>query len=544
MVLRPRNLRRNRFTGRYHSMIIALYRPSPQVPKPTAQAALKCFDSATYVITLSSQQVKKAAIDITWIFLLTVYMSLNTVLWAVSYPEVRAAHTREETEELVNTSLDIIDQCSERWPGTAAASQLYAVFAKACLQSFEVKGRPQTPTANGAFHTPPTQTDATFSSASQTSTPASASTVRAAQQQNAQQRPVFNPPQFGHVFNSTPEQMAVSYDFDPQSHPTFRSDSIFLNPATESYGRRFSHFPPDSTQLGQSLMAKRPGEATPPVGVPQYATSQRSPPLQSPFTTEPAASLMTTIANTMPTPPDSLTTQLSGDLGGSVSPTPTLVKLESADPTPTLSYATPATIPATLSAQTSPVSAQSAKYEPDQQNMNQQGQLPSRTTFTIPAPPQSNAPRQRPLPPTTVTDWFNPPPPFISPYAFSNSMTGGYWGDDNLINNTAAAAPFAGLGLGGGGGGGGAYSLSSGRDVDNGPTGNPAPNGGGFAGYPDASGQLQYVFPPERHGSLSVEQQVELMDVLETEGMSEIDAFLNAEMSLGGGGLDGNVNWG
>lgn len=123
-------------------------------------------------------------------------------------------------------------------------------------------------------------------------------------------------------------------------------------------------------------------------------------------------------------------------------------------------------------------------------------------------------------------------------------MTGGYWGDDNLINNTAAAAPFAGLGLGGGGGGGGAYSLSSGRDVDNGPTGNPAPNGGGFAGYPDASGQLQYVFPPERHGSLSVEQQVELMDVLETEGMSEIDAFLNAEMSLGGGGLDGNVNWG
>jgi hypothetical protein len=44
----------------------------------------------------------------------------------------------------------------------------------------------------------------------------------------------------------------------------------------------------------------------------------------------------------------------------------------------------------------------------------------------------------------------------------------------------------------------------------------------------------QYSFPAaaQRHGSLSQEQQMELMDVLESEGMGEIDAFLGAPMGL------------
>lgn len=523
-------------------MIIVLYRPSPQIPQPTAQAALRCFASAAYVVNLSSQQVKKAAIDITWVFLLTVYMSLNTVLWAVSYPEVRAVHTREESEELINLALDIIDQCSERWPGTSAASQLYDVLAKACLQSFEVKEEsPQTPAANGTFYTPPTQTDSSFPSASQTSTPTSTSTVVPTQQQDTQPRPAFNPPQFGHVFNSTPEQMSVAFDFDPELHPTFRSDSIFRSPATESHGRRFSHFPPDFDQLDQSLMAKRPGESMPLAPGTAY-NSQRSPPLQSPFTTGTSSSIMTTVASTMPTPPDSSAPQIEPGTR-SLSPTPSAIKMESADPTPTLSYATPTT----STSQPIPVSVQSAKYEPDQQHPNHQGQIPPRTAaFTIPGPPQPNpSARQRPLPATTITDWFSPPPPFISPYAFSSAMDAGYWGggDNNVIDSAAAAAaPFSGLGLADAD----AYSLSSGGRA--GQAAGVNGGAGGFAGgFHDAGGaqqQLQYVFPPERNGSLSVEQQTELMDVLETEGMNEIDAFLSAEMSRGGGGVDGNASWG
>jgi len=145
-----------------------------------------------------------------------------------------------------------------------------------------------------------------------------------------------------------------------------------------------------------------------------------------------------------------------------------------------------------------------------------------------------------------VTDWFNPPPPFIPAHTFPSAMGGGFWGtgDDNLMGNNATAAPFSGLGLGaGGGGGGGLYGLYSGRDFDDGPRGQAAANGGGAGGFPgfnDPGAQPQYVFPPERHGSLSVEQQDELMGVLETEGMSEIDAFLNG---FGAGAVGGNVSW-
>lgn len=548
-------------------MVIFLYRPSPQVPKPTKQAALRCFESAAHVIDLSSQQVKRAAVDITWVFLLTVYTSLNIVLWAVSYPEVREIHTREESEELINISLDIIDQCSERWPGTTAASQLYAVFARACLQSYAAKEKPQPPKSNGnrALHTPPPLADTDSPSASEvsTSTPASASTVRATQQQGAQPRPAFNPPQFGHVFDSTPEQMSAGFSFDPDSspfqnsHPTFRSNSIFMNPATDSHGRRFSLFPPDFTQSAQTKPAGESGPLTP--NTPY--NSQTSPSLQSPFSQHTSQSMMTYGADTMPTPPRSLAPQSYGESDmSSLSPTPPAIKMESATPTPNLPYASPAQATA---AQASPAPAANLKYEPGEQptppNRQAQTQLPppqpprAPATFTIPAgpPQQGAAARQRPLPPTTVTDWFSPPPPFISPYAFPGGGMGGgggYWGDD-YGNAAAAAAPFSGLGIGFGfGGAGGGYGLSGGDSRDGGfaagggggPFAENGVGGGGGGGGPPF---LQYAFPPERHGSLSVEQQVELMDVLETEGVGEIDAFLSTGMGIGGGG-GGGISWG
>lgn len=69
------------------------------------------------------------------------------------------------------------------------------------------------------------------------------------QQPQPQQAPYANPPQFNYVFDSPPEQMN-NYAFDPNfppPQPTFRSNSIFCNPASnEPTGRRFSYFPPTS----------------------------------------------------------------------------------------------------------------------------------------------------------------------------------------------------------------------------------------------------------------------------------------------------------
>lgn len=434
------------FSGRFHVMMMTLHRPSPQVPKPSVRSATKCFDSAAFVIQISSKQMMAAAVDITWVFILTLYMSLNTILWTVTYPEVRALHTRDAVQELVNISLDIIDQCVERWPGTAAASQLYSTFTKACLQSYDSNETP-TQSNSSAFNTPPSQTDTNSPSASDIS---SGTTVS-----NTGVSP-FNPPQFGYVFGSGPEEMN-NYGAENNYiiHPTFRSNSIFLNPASSDHtGRRFSYFPPDFTQGDLTLME----EHSPP-----DTDATVSPPFSSP-------------TQHIPTSPESVSTSTATSAMGTPLPVTPMLSTSSLAQTPS-DIATPNTVPPPQSRTAPPA-------------------------FTIPPLPQHQLQGQRPLPqPTTVTDWFNPPPPFISPYAFGNGLGGNFWNDS------------------------GANGLG---DINMGNM--PFSNG----------------LPPERQGSLSQQQQIELMDVLENEGMTDIDTYLNMGMAypnLMGNGNQG-FNWG
>ncbi|KAI0406793.1 hypothetical protein F4802DRAFT_605937 [Xylaria palmicola] len=439
------------FTGRYHTMVVLLHRPSPQVPRPSVQSATKCFDSAAFVIDISSKQMMSAAVDITWVFLLTLYMSLNTLLWSVTrYADIRAAHSREEVQELVNVALDIIDQCVERWPGTASASELYSILTRACLQSYDANGTPNL-SSPGSLNTPPSHTE--------TSSP-NAMEVSASGAKSQPGAPAFNPPQFGYVFGSTPESVnTYSYDnsFPPQ--PTFRSNSIFRNPASNDHmGRRFSYFPPDFTQT----------EGLP--GIDPSPPPSESATISPPFISSPQLAQ---------TPPESMASIQAG--------TPAMS-------TPLLS--TP--LVATTAPQSSP--------DPIHPNgLPQTQQRPPLPAFTIPPLPPGQLPQgQRPLPQaTTVTDWFNPPPPFISPYSFGG-IGSGFWGNTPVMNG------FDGL----------------------------------EAGHFDSSRGL----PPERQGSLSQAQQMELMSVLENEGMADIDTYLSTAGIGYGNNAMGNavmeMDWG
>lgn len=426
-------------------MVVGLHRPSPQVPKPSAASAIKCFDSVAFVINISSKQVMASAIDITWVFLLTLYMSVNTILWTVAcYPEVRAAHSRDEVQELVNVCLDIIDSCAERWPGTSAASKLYGKFAEACLRSYDARDTPVM-SSSSVFGTPSSQPD--------TNSPSSEATSATTVSKNGGQPPMFNPPQFGYVFDQQPEQ--VHFDSSFPSQPAFRSNSIFLNPASTepSTRRRFSYFPPDFTQSTENLIME---ETTPP-----GTETTASPPILSP-------------PDHLPTPPDSV--------GNGNSATP----LFNTPHMPTATMSTPVMKPAP------PV--------PMSNHMMPQPQHTPQSTFAIPTLPSHQTPmvQQRPLPQVTSgTDWFNPPPPFISPYAFGNT-NGNLWngGANNGFNMMGIQEnPWAGL-------------------------------------------------PPERQGSLNQSQQIELMGVLENEGMTDIDTYLNSFNYGGNDLLNGiGMNW-
>ncbi|KFA70428.1 hypothetical protein S40285_00671 [Stachybotrys chlorohalonatus IBT 40285] len=422
------------FVGRYHQMKVFLYRPSPQIPKPSPRAAQTCFESSAFIINHSFESMEAGSEDITWVFILALNMSLNTVLWSTSYPDVRQAHSKDEVLELVRKSLAILDQSAERWPGSASASQLYAILSKACLQSYDVREASEAPSTN-AFATPLSFVDSTASPESFQTAP-------------SQQLQYLNAPQFGYVFDSPPESMN-NFAFDPNyppPQPSFRSNSIFRNPGTtDLHGRRFSYFPPDFTQPSETIE-----EASPPITTPEHSLS--SPPEQ------------------LPTPPDSIPP-------GVMPPVTPSANLSSPEGMPPSNHQRTVQPP------------RSSPHKP--QNQLQQPQPPHHmATFSV-EPTSQPSIQQKPLPPpTTISDWFSPPPPFISPYNFGPV-------NNNFFNDAMAGS--ANLGQ------------------------MPA-QGMVMQGLPELA-HLNYA--PERQGSLTPSQQIELMNVLETEGVGDIDAFLS-----------------
>lgn len=501
-------------------MAISLHRPSPQIPRPSSRSALICYDSAVYIINLSNQQVKKSAVDITWVFVLTLNMSLNVLLWAVSYREVRDAHSKDDVEEIINVALDVIDQCSERWPGTKNASQLYSIFGRACLQSFDTNDDPSNSSGTSAF-TSPLMMDNDSPAASDNSLTTTVSNGSSFTQN--QQRPVFTQPVFGYTVDSAEDMNAFSFEPNPFQQPTFRSNSIFRNPSSEPpEGRRpsYGYFPPDFKH--PSSGDPHSGESKPPVrGNPHSA---QSPSMGAPH-------------DQMPTPPESMSTTSS-----SFSPPMTSYSSTTGSPTPKMTYASP--MPVNMNQQQT-VPPAHMKYEPAPDNMKYEPpstpntqptpqrtpQQPSQRTPTFAVPPlpqhivnsQRQPPsQQRPLPQhNPANDWFSTPPPYISSYPYNDmGSANGFWNDAAASN-----AAFGGI-MGGGG-----YEGTSPTSI------------GGFGGRPGMP--PGFGFPGERHGSLSVDQQVELMNILETDGVGEINNFLGMDMSgiSGVPSPDGNLRW-
>jgi hypothetical protein len=209
-----------------------------------------CYDAAAFNIKMQAKELESGVMDITWIFLLALFMAVNTILWTISYSEVRSLHSKEELEEHINIALDVIAKCRERWPGTAAATHLYSKLSKACLRSYDTNESSH-PASSLAATSPPSLTDTNSPSASEHSSATTGSLAQPSQK-------AFHsspPPQFGYVFDQMPEQIPTfDYSNNLQApHSGFRSNSIFMNPASVQTDRRFSYFPPDFTQPTQAL---------------------------------------------------------------------------------------------------------------------------------------------------------------------------------------------------------------------------------------------------------------------------------------------------
>ena len=118
-------------------MIVFLYRPSPQVPKPSAHAAHRCFEASLFNIDMQREQIATSSVDLTWIFTQSLFMALNAILWALSYPEIRREYPREKVEDHIKVAREAIFLASERWPGVESALELYQNLIAACLKAYD-----------------------------------------------------------------------------------------------------------------------------------------------------------------------------------------------------------------------------------------------------------------------------------------------------------------------------------------------------------------------------------------------------------------------
>ncbi len=128
------------FKGRYNTMIVFLYRPSPQIPRPSVDAAKRCFDASVFNVYMQRRQIASKSIDLTWAFTQSLFMALNAILWALSYPEIRREHSKAEVEKDIHVAQEAIYLASQRWPGVESALELYDYLVVACLKVYEVTG--------------------------------------------------------------------------------------------------------------------------------------------------------------------------------------------------------------------------------------------------------------------------------------------------------------------------------------------------------------------------------------------------------------------
>ncbi|ETI22003.1 hypothetical protein G647_06073 [Cladophialophora carrionii CBS 160.54] len=215
------------FIGRKNTMIVFLYRPSPQIPNPSLFAAQQCYSAAIFNIQLQKRQVEAHLIDITWIFTQAIFMALNTVLWCISYPGIRQQHPLEEVQLHIQDALKAIDLCADRWPGVRSAQQLYDNLVLGCLKAYEVDNK-ESPASQSDYLSSTTQ-DLSSSAASQFATsPASTTNTSYFGAQSPQSIHSVHVASNSHNFKSaaagyidhSTQQQHYQPQSQPEMHPT------------------------------------------------------------------------------------------------------------------------------------------------------------------------------------------------------------------------------------------------------------------------------------------------------------------------------------
>ena len=67
----------------------------------------------------------------------TIFMATNTMLWTLSYPEVRKRYLKSEVDRYLEFALEAIYLSSVKWPGVESALELYISLVEACRKAYD-----------------------------------------------------------------------------------------------------------------------------------------------------------------------------------------------------------------------------------------------------------------------------------------------------------------------------------------------------------------------------------------------------------------------
>lgn len=98
---------------------------------------MRAFEASKENIEVQRKQIDAKFVDLTWIFAQSLFMAINTVLWALSYAEIRQAYPRGEVRELLDKALETAFFCSLKWPGVEGAIELYGTLQHTCLKAYD-----------------------------------------------------------------------------------------------------------------------------------------------------------------------------------------------------------------------------------------------------------------------------------------------------------------------------------------------------------------------------------------------------------------------
>lgn len=138
---------------KYHSCIMLLYRPSPQIPRPTQDAARTCFDSAMEIIRVSANLHRFTSMDYTWLSAHSIFVAAITILYSLwTNPAVTVASHTGLCFERVHTAEQLLEYLGKTWSVAHSAREKLSYLIHVAMEGYdtlhgtaEIRNSPQQP---------------------------------------------------------------------------------------------------------------------------------------------------------------------------------------------------------------------------------------------------------------------------------------------------------------------------------------------------------------------------------------------------------------